>query len=143
MKSMILFSLLFFPIFVFANPLEFSHWTLKKITCESGKPTMDFDKAQIRYDIHFLSENRYEIAILKKTSWMILRGKIEFKSDDYLCLNSEELFLSGSPSREWKRSTCVDFKVGESVLNFSWTITTPGGGDCLQNDPATSHFDKL
>jgi len=125
----------------YADVLQESHWTLKKISCASGpSPAVP---ANIRYDLHFLSGSRAEIAILRPTDWVISRGTYTLGDQSSLCMNLSEDIYSGEAPQPTNGSWCGNYEFTSNTLNFTWTVSSPKGGDCPKDVPVTASFEKM
>jgi hypothetical protein len=60
-----------------------------------------------------------------------------------LCLYVDETLQSGGTSNSGNESWCGDYEIAGDILKFTWVVTSPGGGDCPQDVPATVVFQKM
>ncbi len=140
-KILLLLSLGLTGSFSYADSLSNSHWTLKSIQCKDSPSSKLPSKT--RYDLHFLSESKVEIAILRLSDWVAVRGQYVLTDSTQLCLNMKETILSGNPTESDASTWCVDYKKTLNSLSLTWVVTAPNGGDCAQNIPVTATFEAM
>ncbi len=118
--------------------LEETHWTLKKVLCSTGLPPNPGFEKGTRYDVHFLTENKFEVVISLPKTWTIVKGKYVIGENDQLCLNENYMLTSNAPPYYYDRQTCFIHTVYNNQL--TWQIQ--GGEDCPAADRQILIFEK-
>lgn len=120
------------------DELQNTHWTLKKMLCESGlMPSPGIEKGT-RYDVHFQAENNFEVLISMPETFSLVKGQYEFSSEGHLCLNEKFALTSGNPPFYYDRQTCLIHSV--SATQMTWQFAP--GEDCPAKDRQILIFEK-
>ena len=120
------------------NDLEDTHWTMKKITCESGVAASPGLTEGVRYDVHFLPSQKFEVNISQTRWWSLTTGVYAARSTDQICFTTEFSLASGQDPNYTKTKFCMEQVVSKNQMTWSF----PNGGDCPTNDPVTAWFEK-
>ena len=118
--------------------LQDTHWSLKKVLCQSGLPPIPGFEKGTRYDVHFLTESKFETLISLPKSWSIVKGKYAIGENDQLCLNENYMLTSNAPPYYYDRQTCFTHTVNNNQLTWQFQ----GGEDCPTTDRQIMIFEK-
>lgn len=118
--------------------LQDTHWTLKKILCETGLPPSPGFQKGTRYDVHFLTENKFEVVISLPKSWTVVKGKYTVGENDQLCLNENYMLTSGAPPYYYDHQTCFIHTVYNNQLTWQFRSSE----DCPATDRQVLIFEK-
>lgn len=118
--------------------LEDTHWTMTKMSCESGVAPSPGLMEGVRYDVHFLPSQEFEINISQKRFWSITTGEYATRDANRVCFTTEFSLASGQEPNYSKTTFCLDQVVSKNQMTWSF----PNGGDCPEDDPVTVWFEK-